>query len=100
MDDGIAFLCIFSHRISKAAGNLVSAVSSKINQITTSKEITETSQQNAGFKSNLDALIQRSPSDEFIFKVPKDPYLSPYWASDEVLREMPPTKILVALPCF
>lgn len=94
------FLCFLPHRISKAAGNLVNAVSSTINQITTSKEIAETSPQNAGFKSNLDALIQRSPSDEFIFKVPKDPYLSPYWASDEVLKQMPPTKILVTLLCL
>ncbi|XP_071441521.1 hormone-sensitive lipase isoform X2 [Hetaerina americana] len=44
--------------------------------------------------SALDNYIQRSPSDEFQFEVPKDPYLSPYWASDEVLRKLPPVSIL------
>lgn len=45
---------------------------------------------------NLDALIARSPSVEFAFTVPKDPYLSPYWAADEVLREFPKVSILVS----
>ncbi|EDV98300.1 hormone-sensitive lipase [Drosophila grimshawi] len=43
---------------------------------------------------NLDALIARSPSEEFAFEVPKDPFLSPYWASDEWLSQLPETKIL------
>lgn len=46
---------------------------------------------------NLDALIARSPSVEFAFTVPKDPYLSPYWAADEVLREFPKVSILVSV---
>ncbi|XP_046382868.1 hormone-sensitive lipase isoform X2 [Ischnura elegans] len=44
--------------------------------------------------SALDNYIQRSPSEEFQFEVPKDPYLSPYWASDDVLRKLPPVSIL------
>ncbi|EDW44979.1 GM23248 [Drosophila sechellia] len=43
---------------------------------------------------NMDALIARSPSEEFAFDVPKDPFLSPYWASDEWLSKLPETKIL------
>ncbi|XP_011180819.2 hormone-sensitive lipase [Zeugodacus cucurbitae] len=43
---------------------------------------------------NMDALIARSPSLEFAFQVPKDPFLSPYWASDEWLKQLPTTKIL------
>ncbi|XP_067627370.1 hormone-sensitive lipase [Eurosta solidaginis] len=43
---------------------------------------------------NMDALIARSPSVEFAFQVPKDPFLSPYWASDEWLSQLPSTKIL------
>ncbi|XP_036332925.1 hormone-sensitive lipase [Rhagoletis pomonella] len=43
---------------------------------------------------NMDALIARSPSVEFAFQVPKDPFLSPYWASDEWLSQLPTTKIL------
>jgi hypothetical protein len=45
----------------------------------------------------LDSLMQRSPSDDFDFTVPRDPYLSPYWASDEVLKQLPPTKIVVSV---
>uniref|UniRef100_A0A1A9W7R9 Small subunit processome component 20 homolog n=1 Tax=Glossina brevipalpis TaxID=37001 RepID=A0A1A9W7R9_9MUSC len=43
---------------------------------------------------NMDALIARSPSVEFAFQVPKDPFLSPYYACDEWLQKMPNTKIL------
>jgi len=45
---------------------------------------------------NMDALIARSPSEEFAFDVPRDPFLSPYWASDEWLSQLPETKILVS----
>lgn len=41
----------------------------------------------------LDSSDLKNPSDEFKFTVPKDPYLSPYWAADEVLRQLPPTSI-------
>lgn len=44
---------------------------------------------------NMDTLIARSPSVEFGFQVPKDPFLSPYYASDAWLKQMPPTKITV-----
>ena len=40
--------------------------------------------------------MQQSLSDELHFTLPADPYLSPYWASDEVLRQLPPTKIMVS----
>ncbi|SPP73305.1 hormone-sensitive lipase [Drosophila guanche] len=43
---------------------------------------------------NMDALIARSPSEEFAFDVPKDPFLSPYWACDDWLSQLPETKIL------
>lgn len=49
---------------------------------------------------NLDALIARSPSVEFAFTVPKDPYLSPYWAADDALREFPKVSILVSIEWF
>ncbi|PNF38504.1 hypothetical protein B7P43_G03977 [Cryptotermes secundus] len=42
----------------------------------------------------LDSLMQRSPSDDMHFTIPRDPYLSPYLASDEVLKQLPPTKIV------
>ncbi|XP_055695984.1 hormone-sensitive lipase-like isoform X2 [Lutzomyia longipalpis] len=45
-------------------------------------------------KRNFDSLQAKSPSEEFIFQVPKDPYISPYFATDSVLKEMPPIKII------
>lgn len=45
----------------------------------------------------LDSLMQRSASDDLHFTIPRDPYLSPYWASDEVLKQLPTTKIVVSM---
>lgn len=46
-------------------------------------------------RSRLNSLTERSPADDYLFDVPKDPFLSPYYASDEMLRQMPTVKILV-----
>uniref|UniRef100_A0A2M4BDB0 Putative hormone-sensitive lipase hsl n=1 Tax=Anopheles marajoara TaxID=58244 RepID=A0A2M4BDB0_9DIPT len=88
-------------RVTSAASNFVNKVSSTLNSITASKPIAVGGAQ-AELQSNLDALIARSPSDEFIFHVPKDSHLSPYWASDAVLSQFPPTKILTVVldPCL
>jgi hypothetical protein len=40
--------------------------------------------------------MQHSLSEELYFTPPADPYMSPYWASDEVLTQLPPIKILVS----
>jgi hypothetical protein len=45
----------------------------------------------------LGSLMHRSPSDDMHIVIPRDPYLSPYWASDEVLKQLPPTKIVVSV---
>lgn len=82
------------YSVTTAASNFVSKVSNTLTSITASKPIAAGGSQNE-LQTNLDALIARSPSDEFIFHVPKDSHLSPYWASDEVLSQFPPTKILV-----
>ncbi|XP_034950037.1 hormone-sensitive lipase [Chelonus insularis] len=42
----------------------------------------------------LDADDAKSPSEEFVFTVPRDPLLSPYRISDNILKLLPPTKIL------
>lgn len=83
--------------------NAVNSISNTLNRYTQSYEI-----KNDGVGSekplqdlrNMDALIARSPSAEFAFQVPKDPFLSPYYASDEWLKQMPNTKILVNLHTF
>ncbi|XP_057329684.1 hormone-sensitive lipase [Microplitis mediator] len=42
----------------------------------------------------LDDEDAKSPSEEFVFTVPRDPLLSPYRISDDILRKLPPIKIL------
>ncbi|XP_055606263.1 hormone-sensitive lipase [Uranotaenia lowii] len=88
-------------KVSNVASNLVNRVSSTFSAITTSKPISSSGSQSE-FQSNLEALIARSPSDECIFDVPKDSHLSPYWATDAVLSQFPPTKILTVVldPCL
>lgn len=77
-------------------GRLQEAVNNIINRCTQSYEIHSTTMPGPQDVRNLDALIARSPSEEFAFDVPKDPFLSPYWASDEWLSQLPETRILVS----
>ncbi|XP_047533737.1 hormone-sensitive lipase isoform X8 [Vanessa atalanta] len=90
-----------SQHISEAATGLMGAMSSRLAFITGSNNI-RPSQEELAVRSNLDALIARSPSDEFIFSVPRDPLLSPYWADDELLKRFPPVRILTVHldPCL
>ncbi|XP_072931144.1 hormone-sensitive lipase isoform X2 [Epargyreus clarus] len=83
-----------SHRISEAATGIMGAMSSRLAYITGSNSIVRPSQEELAVRSNLDALIARSPSDEFIFSVPRDPLLSPFWADDQLLKRFPPVRIL------
>lgn len=50
----------------------------------------------------LDMENARSPSEEFVFTVPRDPFLSPYLAPDNMLARMPPIKMLTVHldPCL
>lgn len=50
-----------------------------------------------GAERYLDIDRQTNLMDEFKFYVPKDPYLSPYLASDENLKRFPPVRILVTI---
>lgn len=80
--------------------NAVNSISNTINRYTQSYEIkTDGVAHHTPIQDlrNMDALIARSPSAEFAFQIPKDPFLSPYYASDEWLKQMPNTKILVSL---
>lgn len=47
-------------------------------------------------RSRLNSLTEQNPADDYLFDVPKDPFLSPYYASDEMLKQLPPVKILVS----
>lgn len=48
------------------------------------------------------SIIPLASDDEFLFNVPEDAHLSPYKASNEILAQFPPTKILslIADPCL
>lgn len=76
--------------------NFALTVTAAVSSMTTSNPITSTPSPFED-RQSLNALIARSPSDEFIFDVPKNPYLSPYWASDEILKQMPKIKFIVSL---
>ena len=54
------------------------------------------------YDEKYENLLPPAPEDEFIFSVPKNQYLSPYWASAETLKEFPATKILTTVvdPCI
>ncbi|XP_023945668.2 hormone-sensitive lipase isoform X2 [Bicyclus anynana] len=88
-------------RINEAATGIMSAMSSRLAYITGSNNIRPT-QEELAVRTNLDSLIARSPSDEFIFSVPKDPLLSPYWAEEQLLKKFPPVRILTVHldPCL
>ncbi|XP_075976772.1 hormone-sensitive lipase isoform X2 [Anticarsia gemmatalis] len=89
-------------RISEAATGFMGAMSSRLAYITGSNAISRIPPDDLAARTNLDALIARSPSDEFIFSVPRDPLISPYWAEDHLLKKFPPVRILTVHldPCL
>ncbi|BFG00034.1 hormone-sensitive lipase [Drosophila madeirensis] len=72
----------------------VNNITNTLSRCTKSYEIHGSSAISPQDVRNMDALIARSPSEEIAFDVPKDPFLSPYWASDDWLSQLPETKIL------
>lgn len=38
----------------------------------------------------------RNPADDYFFDIPRDPFISPLYASDEMLKYFPPIKIVVS----
>lgn len=96
----------FHEKVQRVASSLVDTVSTTITQITTTNrpiinrnyscdEIDES-------KLSDNELLPKSTSGDFIFTVPKDPFLSPVYAEDDMLRQMPPTRIVTLLldPCL
>lgn len=81
------------------AYNLMSSLSELVRNSTSrtapTKEMAESSEK-ARIRSHFDDTEARSPSEEFKFEVPKNPYVSPYYASDEALKQLPPVKIVVS----
>lgn len=55
--------------------------------------------ENEKIRQSLDSMEDpRSPAEEFKFDVPKNPFVSPYYATDEVLKQLPAVKIIVRAP--
>lgn len=95
----------FQEKVQRVASSLVDTVSSTITQITTSNRpiIRNYSCDDADDFQMLDnESITITPSSDFIFNVPKDPYLSPIYAHDDVLRQFPSIKIITLSldPCL
>jgi hormone-sensitive lipase len=87
----------FQQKAYRVASTLVDTVSSTFDQITKSNRpiLRNYSCDDADGLRMLDnELVPQSPSSDFIFTVPKDPLLSPFHASDEMLSQLPPIKIL------
>lgn len=88
----------FQEKLHSVASSIVDTVASTISQITTTnrpiinKNISFDDAE--GLRILSDESLPLSASSDFIFNVPKDPFLSPFFADDEMLRQMPPIKIV------
>lgn len=84
-------------KVQHVASTLVETVSSTINQITTTnRPIMRNFSCDDATEARMlgDEQVPSTSSSDFIFNVPKDPFLSPLYADDDVLRQFPPIKIL------
>lgn len=87
------------NKIYKAVETAANSVANTFNAITMPTAIRNGVSVNNGFvfeRSRLNSLTERNPADDYLFDIPKDPFLSPYYASDEMLKQLPPVKILVS----
>lgn len=85
----------FQNRFCRAVSDVRSSVANTFTSMTKSTPVRECADF-AYVRKRLNSLIPKSPSEEFVFDIPKDPLLSPFWATDDVLRQLPPIKILVS----
>ena len=51
----------------------------------------------AEMKKILDSPVLHTPSDKWNFNVEQSPLMSPFYADEEILRQFPPTRIVVRL---
>lgn len=83
--------------------SVVDTVSSTLTEITTSNRpiirnclIEDVDDSHSRASSHK---LVRTPSSDFIFTVPKDPFMSPFYADDDALRQFPPIKITTLSLC-
>lgn len=87
-------------KIYKAVETAANSVASTFNAITSPTTIRNgiPASNGLGFtRSRLNSLTERNPADDYLFEVPEDPFLSPYYGSDEMLKQLPTVKILVRI---
>lgn len=88
-------------KIYRAVETAANSVANTLNAITLPPTIRNGLSMSNGLDRNrLNSLAERNPSDDFLFDVPDDPFLSSYYASDEMLKQLPPVKILVSFGIF
>lgn len=86
------------NKIYRAVETAATSVANTLNAITQPTVIRNGHTLNNGIsftRSRLNSLTERNPADDYLFDVPKDPFISPYYAGDELLKQLPPVKILV-----
>ncbi|KAJ6634788.1 Hormone-sensitive lipase [Pseudolycoriella hygida] len=90
LDEGRNMISVqnIQSKIFEVVGNMTS----KLAAMTTSSPIRDS--KSSGVRSRLDSMTEINPADEFVFEIPKDPMLSPFWATDNMLKQMPRTHIL------
>ena len=85
-------LCVrnLQRRFQYAASSFAKTFSSTIGEITRNNHLITNSftEDNDEFRTLTKAV------NEFTFTVPKDPFLSPFYVTDEILKKFPPIKIL------
>ena len=88
-------------KVQSVASTIVTSVSTTIAQITTSNRpiIRNGSIEDNDSHASDHKCLVKSASSDFIFTVPKDPFLSPFYADDDTLRQFPPIKITTLSLC-
>lgn len=96
----------FQEKFQKITTSLVDAVSSTYHQITkTNRPINRnySCDDATDLKANWEGgFVPKSPADEFMFTVPRDPFLSPAYAANDILMQFPSIKIMTLSldPCL
>lgn len=85
------------HKIYRAVETAANSVANTLNAITLPTTIRNGISVNGFERGRLNSLSERNPADDYLFDIAKDPFVSPYFASDEMLRQLPPVKILVSI---
>lgn len=74
---------------------MVSTCRAAVERLHSSMTMATEMSENEKIRSTLDSLEARTPSEELKYTdMPKNPFVSPYYATDEVLKQLPPVKII------